>query len=152
VHHATAPPAAPAGSRRGSDPGASSVEFGVLVAAVAGVVLLALTGLVHVIGARIDCLSEAVQGSGSSAGACDDGAGPPGQQEDPLAPIPTSDGPTTAPTTTATTTATTTVPQTPAPTSQSPTPSSESPSPPSETPSPPSETPASTSGTPTGGP
>ena len=75
----TAPPTAP---RRRAERGAGAVEYAVLAAAVAGVLVIALTGLAHVLSSRIDCVTTVVQGSGhnsSGASGCDapqSGGGP----------------------------------------------------------------------------
>ena len=115
------PPTAP-----GSDRGATAVEYGMLAAAVAGVLVVALTALVHVLGARIDCVTGVVQGSGhSSSGSTTCDPGTPGAPPDdppgapPADPGPPSSTPTpsTTPTPTPTPSPTETPTETPTPTS-----------------------------------
>jgi Flp pilus assembly pilin Flp len=43
--------------------GASAVEYALIAAAVAGLLIVSLTGLVHVISARLDCVTSGLQGS-----------------------------------------------------------------------------------------
>lgn len=65
MHRATARP----------ERGASALEYALIAAGIAGVLLVALSGLFHSIGSRIDCVTGGLSGSGSCAPAVP-GTGP----------------------------------------------------------------------------
>jgi len=134
--------AAPASDPGTSDRGASAVEYALLAAAVAGVATLGLTALIHLLGARIDCVSSGLSSGGSRSCAPEVPGGPPdGGGPGPLA----TDAPP-DPTGTAPRTGTTSAPASPSPGTPSPsTPSPGSPSPRGPSPSPSTPSPGSPS-------
>jgi len=98
--------------------GASAVEYALIAAGVAGVVIVGLATLMHVIGARIDCLTGGLQSGGTGTSCGGSLPGPPGggsgPSSDPTT-VPTSDPTPTSPTPTSPT------PTSPTPTSPTPT-------------------------------
>jgi Flp pilus assembly pilin Flp len=141
VRDATAS-SSPRNPAAGSDRGALSVEYALLAAAVAGVLILALTSLGQLLSERLGCMTSGLR-SGSTTG-CDAGSAPSeppliteggaggGSGTDPTGDGGAGDTGTGAPDVPPTTTPTKT--PTPTPTPTSPSPSTPSPSDPSPTP------------------